>query len=194
MVLVATSADPSWTALPLWTSFPGLLQEIVAWCAHGQLQQRNVSVGEPLEVPVATSDGEVPLSIETPDGRRHRAQLRASGDYSALNYADTAQSGIYVARLGPPVNRSHTFAVNVDTTESDLTSVDPEELRTDVWPGIPFEHQTSWQELGPAMPGRPIAGRSRLHVDLLYAVLGMLFLDTFLGWRLGARGLRRSDE
>ena len=49
VVLVATSAEPSWTAMPLWPSFVPLVQEIVAWCAGGQLQQRNLLVGEPLD-------------------------------------------------------------------------------------------------------------------------------------------------
>ena len=31
VVLVATSAEPSWTAMPLWPSFVPLVQEIVAW-------------------------------------------------------------------------------------------------------------------------------------------------------------------
>ncbi len=35
VVLVATSAEPSWTAMPLWPSFVPLVQEIVAWCAAG---------------------------------------------------------------------------------------------------------------------------------------------------------------
>ena len=120
VVLVATSAEPAWTALPLWPSFVPLVQEIVAWCARGQLQQRNLMVGEPLDASIAASAAEAPLSVQTPDGRSRPVQLRTAGDYSALSYADTTQSGIYVARFGPPLGRSETFAVNVDTAESDL--------------------------------------------------------------------------
>ncbi len=185
VVLVATSADPSWTAMPLWPSFVPLVQEIVAWCAAGQLQQRNVMVGEPIEASWALPAAETPPRVQSPDGRSHTVKLRGAGDYSSLSYADTAQSGFYLAQFGPPVNRSQTFAVNVDTAEGDLARVEPDELRTDVWPGIPFVYQTSWQDLGAAAAGGPASGGSRLHVDLLYAVLGLLFLETFLGWRLG---------
>jgi hypothetical protein len=185
VVLVATSADPSWTALPLWPSFVPLVQEIVAWCAGGQLQGRNLLVGEPLEASIAASEGAGALSVETPDGHRHTAQLRAAGDRSTLSYADTALSGIYIVRFGPSMKHSQTFAVNVDTAESDLTPIDADELRDGVWPGIPFVHQTTWQDLGAGAPGSPISGRSRLPVDLLYAVLGLLFVETFLGWKLG---------
>ena len=102
-----------------------------------------------------------------------------------MSYADTAQSGFYLAQFGPPVNRNQTFAVNVDTAEGDLARVEPDELRSVVWPSIPFVYQTSWQDLGVVPAGGPESAGSRLHVNLLYAVLGLLFLETFLGWRLG---------
>jgi hypothetical protein len=188
VVLVATSADPSWTAMPLWPSFVPLVQEIVAWCAGGQLQRQNLTVGEPLEAAISLSEGDAPLVIQSPDGRRHAVELRAAGEHSILKYADTAQSGIYVARFGPPIDRSQIFAVNVDTAESDLTPIDPDELRNEVWPGVPFVHQTTWQDLGEAAPSGPMLGRSRLHIDLLYVVLGLLFVETFLSWKLGYHG------
>lgn len=185
VVLVATSAEPSWNAMPLWPSFVPLVQEIVAWCAGGRLKQQNLMVGEPLDAPIAASAAEAPLSVLGPDGRSHRAQLHTAGDYSALSYADTTQSGIYVAQCGPPLDRKEIFAVNLDTVESDLTQIDPEELRNDVWPGIPFVHQTSWEDLGSTGPGVPLRRGSRLHVSLLYAVLALLFLETFVAWKTG---------
>jgi hypothetical protein len=187
VVLVATSADPSWTAMPLWPSFVPLVQEIVAWCAAGQLEGRNVAVGEPIEASWAAPAAETPASVQLPDGRSRAAKLRAVGDYSSLSYADTAQSGIYQVRFGPPINRSQVFAVNVDTAEGELAWVDPDELRHDVWPDVPLVYRTSWQDLGAAAVGAAAGGGSRLHVDLLYAVLGLLFAESFLGWRLGGR-------
>jgi hypothetical protein len=188
VLLVATSADTAWTAMPLWPSFVPLVQEIAAWCAEGQLQQRNILVGEPIEAWIASSAAAVPRSVQAPDGRGRSSQLRAAGDYSALICDDTLQSGVYVARFGQPVNRSQTFAVNVDTVESDLARVDPEELRDEVWPDIPFVHQTSWQDAQTIPTVGPNRAGSQLQVDLLYAVLGLLFLETFLAWRLGYRG------
>jgi len=185
VVLVATSADPTWTYMPLYPSFVPLVQEIVTWCVGGQLKQQNLLVGEPLTAAIATPAAQAPLVVQTPDGHSHPAQLRSAGDYATLNYADTTQSGIYVARFGPPVNHSETFAVNVDTAESDLTQIDPEELQNEVWPGIPFLHQTSWQDFAATAGGSPIRSGSRLHVGLLYALLGLLFVETFLGWKMG---------
>ena len=42
VVLVATSADTSWTCMPVWPSYVPLVQEMLAWCVSGQSQQRNV--------------------------------------------------------------------------------------------------------------------------------------------------------
>jgi hypothetical protein len=187
VVLVGTSADPSWTAMPLWPSFVPLVQEIVAWCAAGQIEQRNVLAGDAFEALAASSAGMAPANVQSPDGRKRSVQLHAAGDRFALTYADTTQSGIYVANFGPPANHSQTFAVNVDTAESDLTQIDADDLRNDTWPNIPFVHQTSWQDLKATAVGS-VHGKNHLHVDLLYAALGLLFAESFLGWRMGARG------
>jgi len=185
VVLVATSADTSWTYMPLCPSFVPLVQEIVAWCVGGQLDQQNLLVGEPLGVSLPLPAAQSPATVQGPDGRSRSVQLRASAADATLSYPDTMQSGIYVARFGAPLNRTQAFAVNVDTAESDLAQIDAEELQNDVWPGISFVHQTSWQDIAASGPGHPIGSRSRLHVDLLYAVLGLLLVETFLAWKMG---------
>jgi hypothetical protein len=191
VVLVGTSADPSWTAMPLWPSFVPLVQRTLAWCVSTQLRQRNVMVGEPLDALVA-SPAAGSAKVQTPDGRLRPAPLGSTAEAFALSYADTSQNGIYTVKFGSAVNRSEAFAVNVDTVESDLAQISPDNLRGEVWPGVPFNYQTSWQDVGAtaAIVASP-AGKSRLHVALLYAALGLLLAETFLGARLGGdRGTR----
>jgi hypothetical protein len=65
-----------------------------------------------------------------------------------------------------------------------LTQLDLEELRNDTWPGIPFAYQTTWQN-AEQQPVVGLAGRGGLPVDLLYAVLSLLLVETFLAWRFG---------
>jgi hypothetical protein len=173
--------------MPLWPSFVPLVQEIVAWCAAGQIQQRNVLAGEPFEALTASSAGMSSVSVRSPDGRKRPVQLQPAGDRLALTYADTLQSGIYVAKFGPPGNRSQTFAVNVDTAESDLVQVDADDLRSETWPEIPFIYQTSWQDIKGVGVGSA-HGRQGLHVDFLYAALALAFAEVLLAWKLGARG------
>ncbi len=185
VVLIGTAAEPSWSALPLWSSFVPLVQEIVAWCAAGQIEQRNVLAGETFDAltsPVATS-----VSVQSPDGRQRPAQLHAAGDRFALTYADTLLSGIYTAQFGPPVSRGQPFAVNVDTAESDLATIDPDELRDETWSDVPFVYRTSWQDIKATGVGAA-HGQQGLHVDLLYAALGLALAEVLLAWKLEARG------
>jgi hypothetical protein len=184
VVLVATSADTSWTPMPVWSSFVPLVQEILAWCVAGQGRQRNLEVGESLAASVAAQAAEASISVKRPDGQTRSGQIHPEGDYSEWSYDDTLLGGIYAVRFGPPVSRTQSFAVNVNTAESDLALLGTEELQNEVWPGIPFVHQTSWQNLDAGDAGR-IARPGRLHVDLLYAVLGLLFVETVLAWRFG---------
>ncbi len=185
VVLVATSADASWTALPLWPSFVPLVQEVLAWTIGVQSQPRNRLVGQPIETSLAAAAADTPLTLRLPDGRQHQVQLPPSSEMGILPGTETLQSGIYTLGLGPPPGRRQHFAVNVDTAESDLAAIDLETLRNEVWPGIPFVGQTSWQDAG-----KPKAvGRQPGHIDLpaalLFAAFGLLLVETFLACRLG---------
>jgi hypothetical protein len=184
VVLVATSADKSWTTLPVWSNYVPLVQEILAWCVSSQLHERNVEVGEPLEASAAAQAGDAPVTIERPDGQSRSAEVRTEGDYSGWTFGETYRSGVYTARLGPPAKRSQKFAVNVNTAESDLASLDREELQNDVWPGIEFSYQTTWQSVD-VRAAMPATRAARLHIELLYAVVGLLLLETFVAWRFG---------
>ena len=184
-VLVATSAsDAEWTSMPMWPSYLPLVQEILAYCLSGQLRQRNLLVGQSLGASVPAPAADVPLVIGRPDGATRQLRVRPDSDYSTFSYADTTTSGIYTARFGPPVNRDLSFAVNVDPAEGDLTQLGRQQLRNEVWPGIDFDYQTTWQKPD-GQPGVSIHRPGHLHVVLLYLVLGLLFLETLLAWRFG---------
>ncbi|NUQ61697.1 MAG: BatA domain-containing protein [Pirellulales bacterium] len=185
VILVATAADvSSWTHMPVWPSYVPLVQELLSYAVGGQIDQRNLEVGQPLGATVSTAAGDVPLVIEGPQGRSDPIRIQSQGDYSGWSYADTSTSGPYAARFGPPVSRTDWFALNVDTAESDLAQFTPDELRGEVWPDVPFVHQTTWESLE-EQPVTTAGSSSRLPKTLLYAVLGLLFLETFLAWRFG---------
>jgi hypothetical protein len=113
--------------------------------------------------------------------------LRAEGDYAVLDYAKTSQSGIYAANLGSPDQPAALFAVNVDTAESDLAQVDPDELQNEVWQGVHFTRGTVSHESAAAAAAGTIHPVRRLQFELLCGVLALLFFETLLGWALGLR-------
>ena len=187
VLLLATSAEPSWTALPLWPSFVPLVQEIVARCAAGQVEQQNITAGEPIEISQPALFGAKPPSVRLPDGGRGVMQVRAAGGGFLANFADTLQSGFYTVNSEESASRGRMFAVNVDTSESDLTPIALIELRSDVWPGVPFVHQAVWRDAAAAVGFS--RGTNRFHVDLLYVALGLLFFETLLAWKIdGGQG------
>ena len=182
VILVATSADRRWTLMPIWPSYPALVQEILAFAIGGQLQQRNLRVGEALGGSLSSAAGE--LLLDLPDGRREKLRLAGQSDSSVWSYADTSISGLYTAQFGTPVSRSGLFAVNVDPAESDLARLAPDALEKEIWPGIPFVHQTRWENPG-QQPSGHISRRNLLPQGLLYLALGLLLLESLLARRFG---------
>lgn len=184
VIVVATSADTSWTAMPLWPSFPPLVHEMLGYALGGQIQERNLLVGQSLGGSIPAAAGDVPLSVLCPDGRREPVRPQAEADSSTWTYGDTLTSGVYTAQIGPPPARSELFAVNVDPVESDLAALAPDELRDVVWPDVPFVHRSTWENLE-RQPLTRSGRRSGLARHLLYAVLALLFAETFLARRFG---------
>jgi hypothetical protein len=187
VLLMATSAEPAWTALPLWPSFVPLVQEIVARCAAGQVEQRNITAGEPIEMLQPGSFDSKPSSVQTPDGGHGVMQMGPADGGSYASFGDTLQSGFYTVKPQAPASRGQMFAVNVDTSESDLTQLSPNELRDDVWPGVPLVYRAAWQDAAAAAVGLS-HGKNQFHVDLLYGALGLLFFETLLAWKMDGGG------
>jgi hypothetical protein len=188
VILVATSADNSWTRMPVLPSYVPIVQELLAYAVGGQFQQRNLEVGQALGSSLSTTAGDVSLVVRGPEGRNEAVRIQTEGNSSTWSYMDTSTSGIYTAQFGPPLAHAETFAVNVNTVESDLKPLSAEELRDQVWPGVAFVHQTQWDTSG-QQPVATTVDASRLSKALLYAVLGLLFVETFVGWRLGYQTL-----
>ena len=185
VILVATSADTSWTAMPMWPSYVPIVQELLAHAIGGRTAQRNVLVGQTLGRDGLGNNGRrlghdaVPRGTEpSPCG------FATEGDATVWSFADTMISGIYTARFGSPTEPGEPYAVNVDTVESDLDKLTEQQLREEVLPGVPLDYQTTWQALVESPPGQ--IGRSgSLARALLYLVLILLFVETFLAWRFG---------
>ncbi len=89
------------------------------------------------------------------------------------------QSGVYKVELGPPLAREEAFAVNVDTSESDLTRLATDE--------VPRQFTAYRRDNLDEADSPAIGQRNGLHKLLLYAALGLLLCESFLAWRF-ARG------
>ncbi len=183
-ILVATegslsSVDPAtknpWTTMPVWPSYVPIVQELLALAVRGQSSGHNSQVGQEIGERMPTTAARLPITLHTPDGPQElRPAVDAEG--TRWSYGETFRSGIYRAELGPPIEREESFAVNVDTSESNLAKIDRMELPA----GFTTEARTNLDVVGEI-----VNRHSGLHKSLLYGVLGLLLLETFLAWRFG---------
>ena len=77
--------------------------------------------------------------------------------------------------------RRELFAVNVDTRESDLETVDEKTLHATTLAGIPYVRRSEWLE-GPRDLADAAAERSGLASWLLVAILALLLVEPLLAW------------
>jgi len=105
VILVATSAATSWTLMPLWPSYVPMVQELLAYAIGGQMEQRNLRVGDPLGGSL-TTPVDAPLTLQLPDGRSEQLRPQSEGSSGVWSYSDTSQSGIYTAKFPPTMAQS----------------------------------------------------------------------------------------
>lgn len=184
VVLVATSADTSWTAMPLWPSYVPIVQEILRFAVGGQFDRQNRRVGRPLEGTVPPVAADEPLELFTPGGRSESIRPGLGPEESTWRFRDTWRSGIYSIGFEDPAAQTLRFAVNLDTKESDLTPLSETTLRQEVFPGVPLRYQTDW-EVNRQSATRQIGRRDTLSPELLWLVFGALLIETFIAWRFG---------
>jgi hypothetical protein len=188
VLLVATdgslsSLDPStrtpWTAWPAWPSYLPLVQEMLATAVAGERGQRNRLVGQPLGQSIDYASSKATLTLSTPDGRREDLRMTTDAEGSRWTFADTSLSGVYTLDASAARRPEELFAVNLDTAESNLTRIDPLDLPK----SFLMNRQTDGDDSDAPTPSRR-SGANRL---LLYGVLGLLFVESFLAWRFGNR-------
>jgi hypothetical protein len=176
-----SSIDPAskspWTAMSAWPSFVPLVQEMLALAVGSQTAARNAQVGETLGEAVRSLAGKQTLTLTTPEEKEETLRLSTDSEGSRWSYADTLVSGPYrvEAETRSEDAKDRIYAVNVDTKESNLARIDPNEM-------LP-QFTTTAPSLSLDSTGTNVVRQSGLHRWLLYSVLVLLFLEVFLAWR-----------
>lgn len=187
VIQVATSADSGWTTWPLHRSYPPVMEQLILEASAGKLAERNVRVGQPLDEALPPTGVSASVTVTVPGGRSVPSKLSPSGGVSLLHFEDTELSGPYLVKVGPPLPTESTFAANPDPAESDPAKLDRAGLAAAV-PGWKFDYMTNWKEL--TGNAGAISRRGELHRQLLYALLALLLIESFLAWRFGNSGPR----
>jgi hypothetical protein len=182
IIQVATTADAGWTNWPLHKSYPPIVEQVIDQAASGRQAERNVRVGQPLDEAFPPAGVQAIATVTRPDGRAVPAKLQAAGDISQLHFEETDLSGPYQVKVGPPLAQDSTFAADPDPAESDPAKLDRQGL-ADALPGWAFAYFTDWQGL--TENASAVRLRGEMHRPLLYAVLVLLMVESFLAWKFG---------
>lgn len=177
---VAPDSLTPWSNLLGWQNFPGLIGNIWKAAVGGKIIERNIEVGEAFGARYeSTNDGR--LFITTPHGPIESIPPSSEADAGRWSFDETDFRGIYKVRAGSRTANEQKFAVNVDTRESDLQKLHPEDLPEG------FTVRSDWQATE-SVPSVDLRARSfAMHRMFLYIVLGLLFTEVFLAWWIGHR-------
>jgi von Willebrand factor type A domain/Aerotolerance regulator N-terminal len=182
VILVATSADTDWTTWPIHKSYVPVTQQLVLRAAAGRIQGRNIRVGQPFDQSFPESGAAAAVTVVTPKGQPVDGKLQPAGGTSQFHFEQTDLAGAYQVRVGPPLVLDSSFTANTDPAESNLAKLDRASL-SELLPGWNFAYLTNTQEL--KKDASSVGRRGELHRPLLFGVLILLLLESFLAWRFG---------
>ncbi len=184
VLLVTTSVDREWSTWAVWgQSLIPLMHETVNFAVSSRWSDREALVGQTLTSHLATRASRVSAVLQSPGGETQSPVTSADG--RSVVTEPITRAGFHKMVLGPPVGRTDTFAVNVDPQESDLASLRPEELRTDILPGIEFTYQTEWEDTPASTEKkvRVVSTSSGLARSLLLAAFCLLIVEQVMAWK-----------
>ncbi|MBN2311250.1 MAG: BatA domain-containing protein, partial [Candidatus Hydrogenedentes bacterium] len=132
VILFTTSCDGGWSGLPLRASFVPIVHRAVAHLTGEQdSSAAEHTVGQPIEFAFPIQAGSVSIEITAPDGSQHIVLSEPSEQGNRAAFRGTGQPGLYrINALTPSYTGPRVLAVNVDTAESDLARISPQQMRT----------------------------------------------------------------
>jgi hypothetical protein len=172
VLLFTSSLDPEWNNFPRQVTYLPLLHETVRYLAASRDKRMSYRVGDLVAVSIAP-DGAArvtsPRGVET---------LLRSKPQGPVFYQATDVPGFYQTRSG---NLLDSFAVNVSAQESELASVDPDEIRDRVTDSETVDATSLAEQTSPLRIQMEEAQQSWWWVLLLVLVLSIF--ETFLANR-----------
>ncbi|HHT9139271.1 MAG TPA: BatA domain-containing protein [Candidatus Tripitaka californicus] len=192
-MLFTSTFDRDWTDLPVKPIFLPLIQQICLYLTGNLIEvgPGEVIVGQEWEMPLSQEDASMEVldpggNLFSPSIKSHpsRAVVVSQTDYpgiyrikkvvSAPSLRSRAGSGGPVAERQSPVPWA-VFAVNVDPRESDLSRIDPAQLRSSL----------GEERVGLGLPGavgghEGLVAGLRLWPILLITALGLLTMESFV--------------
>jgi hypothetical protein len=186
VILAASSAGRLWNDLPLQSSYVPLVYQLMFYLGQGATSHRNLRLDEPLFLSLPMKDANKSVRVTGPDHRVSAQNSALDVRGVTFRYEATGAAGIYKVGVANS-NTSDAFAVGLPSGESNLTYADPRQSAT--LAGIPTNALSVAQSPEQI---RTMVNRARYGAEIWYslicAVIGMMFLESFLAQRFGRRG------
>jgi hypothetical protein len=150
VLLFTSTADVDWNELPVTTGYLPLIQTGAIYLAGSDTSERlaaDVRIPHPITLKVAESQLDLPITVRDPHGREVRLFPQDQDGRAEAQYTEARVPGLYRLRLG---QETALVAVNTPLEESDVTAIQPEELR-EKFPGIPLAIM-QWERGDPVRP------------------------------------------
>ncbi|MGV3720822.1 MAG: BatA domain-containing protein [Actinomycetota bacterium] len=182
IVLVASTATTEWNTLPLKPVFLPLIHQLVGHLASSSDGTRNGKVGEPLVKPLPLGEAGRRVVVTTPGGAQTTVKPVVDERGATVTVDQPQRAGFY--RLAVDQGTQDLFAVNRDTAESDLRSLDQAALKR----LLPVAEWT-WISLNEDLLAALSQARQGVELwrYLLLAALACLVLETMLAQLFGRR-------
>jgi Mg-chelatase subunit ChlD len=125
VVLVTSSLDASWNALPLSGFFLPFVQSLARYVAVPEQPNRNLAPGQSIDASFTLPGEDASVTLTLPSGATRGLDLIPTGDRYEVHYAATKQPGRYTLRLRSAASRRPDqvlqYVVRSPRDESDLT-------------------------------------------------------------------------
>ncbi|NOY30371.1 MAG: VWA domain-containing protein [Planctomycetes bacterium] len=130
LAIRAAEKNP-WSSFSVSPSFLPVMRELLTHLvSRRRLESQNLQVGQAAAFAWDASRPETQVTVRRPDGAERMLMTPAAEDQGIILLAETTASGIYhVSAAGEEITR---FAVNLDPLESDLSTINPQELPTGI--------------------------------------------------------------
>ena len=176
-----TATGTPWSSWAVNPSFLPVVRETLAYLVGGQREDHfNKLVGQPILYSPSAEVAGQPLVVQMPTGVLTKGQVADSSGGSNQLLIDTPTSGIYTLLPGgtsttesTPEEPAAKIAINLDTRESDLAHIHPNDLPESI------TRQMSTSRSTGTMAGIPLQG------SLFAAALVLLFAELLLAWWMG---------
>jgi len=179
VLVFLSSADVAWNDFALSSQFLPIVHESLLYLSSRAGLSQSYTVGEEIDTRVHGAAGEI--TFEGPSGAvRHFPETLGRAAVYRIESPD--EPGVYFLKTDRET--LSVFAINVDTSESDLTRVDLDQVKSRL-SSFEFRRVTAADDMGESVSllrqGRDLAR------TLLWAALLLLILESLLGSSLWQR-------